>query len=168
MTPHEVTRLRTVLMATYPSYQPTAEQDAAQEQIWTQLLAPLDYAAVQRNALRHVATSPFFPSLAELTRDIGVDDVPDPELAYAEVADQIRRVGRHGVPTWSHPVVGAAVQAVGWRTLCDTETPGVERAHFLRIYEALRQRAHTEAAVAPMMQALAVGVGRPLGPGRPR
>ena len=149
-------------MAAYPSYQPTAEQDTAQEQIWGQLLAPLDYGAVQRNALRHLSSSPFFPSVAELTRDLGIDTTPDPELAYAEVEAQVRRVGHTGVPAWSHPLVGEAVQAVGWLALCRTETPGVERAHFLRIYEALRKRAHEEATVVPMMRALAAGVGRPL------
>ena len=52
----------------------------------------------------------------------------------------VRDVGSYGTPTWSTPELARAVDAVGWLAICLSQSPGVERSHFLRIYAALRER----------------------------
>lgn len=65
---------------------------------------------------------------------------PTAEEAWLEVEDQFGRTGYYGgAPSWSHPAVKEGVGAVGgFRGLCQSETPMADRAHFLRLYPAIR------------------------------
>jgi hypothetical protein len=93
-------------------------------------------------ARKHVATSTFFPSVAELLKLVAAArvDAPPVEVAWAEVIGAIRAYGRYREPVWSHPLVAAAVGSMGWLTFCNSENITIEHAQFTRVYNAYAQR----------------------------
>ena len=60
--------------------------------------------------------------------------------AWAEVLSQVSRIGSYGCPKFSSQAIQKSVDAIGWRQICLSETPMVERAHFLKIYETIAER----------------------------
>lgn len=83
---------------------------------------------------------------------------PSEDEAMAEVYEQIRRTGVYRVPTWSHPAIGAVVQALGgWEFVCLTENQDALRAHFFRLYTLRAGRAKRLAVTTPAVRALLTG-----------
>lgn len=80
--------------------------------------------------------------------------VPDGDAAWAEVLEQIARVGYIGKPTFSHPAIEETVRAFGWLPLCQSETVMADRAHFLRMYANAAERATFETVAPPSVIAL--------------
>jgi len=84
--------------------------------------------------------------VVEGLRRSGVSLPPDADEAWQEVQAQLAHVGRYGSPCWSHPALAEVVGALGgWRQLCASEMVETDRAHFLRLWPAARQRAVVEA-----------------------
>ncbi len=108
-------------------------------------LSDLTIEQVNSAANRWARTGKFFPKPAEL-REFAIETL---ELtageAWVEVREQMDRVcGAIGVyPVFSSPVIEVAVQSLGglntiWMAGIDQE--GMYRAHFLKCFEAIRQR----------------------------
>jgi len=83
----------------------------------------------------------------------------DPDLppcageAWADVLYAIRTFGRNRRPSFTHSIVGAAVDALGgWAMLCASDNPVADRAHFLRIYEPLADRYRKRALYPPSVR----------------
>lgn len=169
MTRQDSVELFALLAAAYPR-EPIQE---AQMALYDAFLAPYSSDAVQTAALRHIAQSPWFPRVSDLLALIHEGDQLDSDAAWAEVQRQIRAVGYYGQPTWSHPAIAAAVDALGWDRLCTSTQPQTDRAHFLRFYATAqkREQVHHQWATLParVRQALhTVGTppDRPDGPRR--
>ncbi len=131
-------RLITILAAAYPR----VTLSEATVELYSRMLADLDFANAQAAVVQHIATNPHFPSVAEIRR-IAVErtcGLPTPLEAWMEVRVQMQAHGIYEAPTWSHPSVGRAVDAIGFRNLCMSENISVERAQFLRAYEAIRDQ----------------------------
>ena len=61
--------------------------------------------------------------------------------AWEEVLNLVQRIGSYSYPSYfSSEAVKKSVNAIGWRQICLSETPMVERAHFLKIYETISER----------------------------
>lgn len=60
--------------------------------------------------------------------------------AWGEVVREISRVGSYGQPIFSTPDIKRAVDCIGWKDICLSETIGVERAHFMRAYDGIVNR----------------------------
>lgn len=148
----EAEKLVAVLEATYPNH-PTKPQTATAYH-WA--LADLPYPIVEAAIREALRSSRFFPTPAELRAVIAerLLGYPAPEEAWRQVQDRVRSVGHYGAPGFGEGPIAQAVDAIGWRNICLSETPGVERAHFLRAYEGYRERALREADLA------AVAAGR--------
>ena len=65
--------------------------------------------------------------------------------------------GPYRAPVYSCDTVKRAVRAIGWRQLSCGENPAVDRAHFLKLYESMRNR-HKEAREIEQVMKI-VGVG---------
>lgn len=141
MTKPECLQLFALLAAAYPK-EPMTE---AQVTLYTQMLAPYDGLAVRGAVLLHIQQSPWFPRLSDVVDRLTKRDQLDPDEAWREVVTAIRRVGMYRTPSWSHPALAETVAALGWNTLCESENPEADRAHFLRFYAsaATRQREQT-------------------------
>ena len=86
--------------------------------------------------------------VALIRKNAAEDTIPLAGDAWSEVLREIGRTGSKGSPEFSHPAIARAVAGIGWRNLCMSELISVERAHFYKIYEQLKDRAHT-AQIAP-------------------
>lgn len=60
--------------------------------------------------------------------------------AWSDVLRAVASVGSYGTPTFENVLTQKAVECVGWKNICLSETIGVERAHFLKAYEAIASR----------------------------
>ena len=113
--------------------------------VYARQLEDMDFDDLRYAANVHMQSKTFFPSIAELrsvAADKAIGYLPAAEEAWGEVKEAIRKVGYWGTPKWSSPPVAAAVNAIGWDTICSglVEDAGVNRAHFLRVYEVCRKR----------------------------
>lgn len=141
----EAVQLVGVLAAAYPNF-PVSE---ATIQVYAAALGDLETSAAVRAAEELVATSRFFPTVAEIRaaaaeRTMGL---PTPEEALGLVLGEVRRCGIYGRPRFDCPVVAEAVRVVGFRNICTSDNPEALRAHFFRVYGAYRDREIREASV---------------------
>lgn len=92
---------------------------------------------------QHVVTSPHFPTVADIRRFVAEERVgnSDPGEAWEEVRKGIQRCGRDHEPTWSSASIAGAVDAIGWRELCNTTMDDLStvRAQFERYFKARLQ-----------------------------
>ena len=113
--------------------------------LWATMLYDTPYEIAEKAIRKILMTScKFWPAVSEIIDTIkgfGEDKLPSPEEAWLEV---VKKVNRYKTPEWSCPEIGQAVTAIGYLNICDSETPGVERAHFMRIYEAYKHRSEDE------------------------
>ena len=86
--------------------------------------------------------------VALIRKNAKEDTIPMVGDAWAEVLREIGRTGSRGTPEFSHPAIARAVAGVGWRNLCLSELISVERAHFYRIYDQVKERTERE-EIAP-------------------
>jgi hypothetical protein len=69
--------------------------------------------------------------------------------AWGEVMREISRTGSRGSPKFSSPLIGKAVDCIGWNTICQSQNISVERAHFLKIYDSLAERERNDHLLLP-------------------
>lgn len=161
------------LISTYwPHWRmPTARDEAsAMVDAWGRLLSDLEtdqvVAAIEAYAVTGAEFAPgpgvIRKRAIELAAPVGI---PDGDAAWSEVLDQIARVGYVGRPAFSHPAIETTVQAFGWLALCQSETQMADRAHFLRMYDDVKERVTFEAVAPQSVKALAARVASQLGLG---
>lgn len=129
-----------ILAAAYPRTPVPAETVA----VYAVALADVEAGALVDAVARHVRTSPFFPTIAEIRTAVAeaAAAVPDPEAILAEVRAAIGDRGYNRPPRDGDlsPVALAVIDVVGWQTLCNSDNPEADRAHVLRVAGTLRRR----------------------------
>lgn len=63
-------------------------------------------------------------------------EVLSPEEAWGDVVRALRR----NSPVFSTSAISKAVEIIGWRNLCESSRPEMDRAHFCKTYEAILKR----------------------------
>lgn len=112
---------------------------------WELMLQDIPFPIAKAALLKVCRSSRFFPTVADIVaaaREINpqVEQLPTAEEAWAEVQKEILRAG-HNLPTrFSTPTIRHAVEAIGWMNILLSENAMADRAHFLRIYDAMRTR----------------------------
>lgn len=161
MTLAETAKLVAVAVSCFPSLQ---ERDMkATTTGWHQIMHHLPFELAQAALTKVLATSHFFPTPAQVlaaAATLQPQSLPDPEAAWQEVLIQISHVGYTGTPAWSHPAVGKAAEALygGWVNLCQSlmvDTLGVDRAHFMRLYESFSRQERENRILPPAVVQLA-------------
>ena len=148
----EAQKLVAVLKAAYPR-QPIPPETT---RLYAAQLVDLPADAVERAVRDLIASSPYFPTLADIRRRVAELQLGAPSAwqAWEEVEQQCRAASHHGGgvwepyrPRWSHPLVERVVKLMGgfWQ-LYESERLSVERAQFLRLYEQARSEAVQTAA----------------------
>jgi hypothetical protein len=130
--------------------------------LYARLLADFPEQLLEAACLQHIATSRFFPTVAEL-REVALSlyqqaegsTHPEPMEAWGLVQREIGRTGRYRNPQFADPVVARAVERFGWIRLCDQpiETIGVACAQFRELYESLLRREQQQARLLPEVRA---------------
>lgn len=122
---------------------------------YCEALRALPFDQVMQSARKLVATSKFFPSVAELLAPIADAAVAmEPaEQAWGVVTRAISSVGRYRTPMFDNPAITAAVDDIGWEVLCNMtdDTVNTARAHFMRIYGSYRDTELDAAKSAPLL-----------------
>ena len=154
MTSQQVAEIFAILTGAYPRQVITAEN----ARVYATVLGDLQDTALRRAVIEHVATSQWFPSIAELRAAVveASCTVPPLDLAWAEVSAEVARVGASEVPQFSDPAIDDVVRAIGWREICLSDKPGIERAAFREMYTARRARDLRITNVGPLAGALGI------------
>jgi hypothetical protein len=130
-----------ILASTFPTWKAT---DGTIE-MWSVLLADVDSEIAFRAAQDWTLTEEKLPTLAGVRKkcaEINGSLAPTAFEAWREVNEGLNDHGREFYKKgnrWSHPLIEDAVQSVGFLSLCFSENIGVERAHFLKAYNELKE-----------------------------
>lgn len=156
MNRHEATKLVAILAAAYPSAQLRPETTAA----YHMALSDVPFELGEQAAAVLLRTCKFLPTPAEIREalvDAAMEGVPTWEHAWRELERVIGRFGslllmrgesydqyreRYGWTGWSTPEVEEAVDFIGYRNVCQSETSDLPtiRAQFRNCYESIIQR----------------------------
>lgn len=142
MTLDETAQCMAMLAIAYPRFD--VSQDAIK--LWATMLGDIEFATAQAGVQRHIATSQWPPTIAELRAECAAStagDLPSAEAAWGEVTRAIGRWGMNRHPTWSCDAVEHAVNCIGWRQICLDENVMSTRRVFIDAYKAFcdgRQR----------------------------
>ena len=130
-----------IIEAHFPSLPLTEEKLT----IWGEMLADLTdeqfIQGIKSFCLAHKEIYPNTNVIAHI-RDYALRDLSEKTAgeAWLEVLREIYRAGSYGTPSFSNPEIKRAVECVSWKDICQSETIGVERAHFMRTYDELIDR----------------------------
>lgn len=119
------------------------------QELYVKFLLDVPFDMAQKAAYRLMATCKYFPAIAELREAVAQarpaeEQLPTPGEAWAEVVRQISSVGNYGKPKFTHKVIAKTVDALGWKELCLSMEPNIDRAHFFKIYQTYCWRAEQE------------------------
>lgn len=144
MTKNEALKCLAILKASYPRQEIGRETFEA----YSTMLADVDFEAAQAAVKRLICSSKWFPTISEIRAEVAqaaTAGMPVPELAWGEVWKAISRYGMNRIPQFSCPEVAAAVDVIGWRTICLDENVMSTRARFVDAYRAYHEGARTVA-----------------------
>lgn len=137
-----------IILPLFPTLRLSESDSIAMARAWqrqfadvpvTEFLAVLDEAARESGA--------FFPSFGlvceVMARRVAGPSRPGLE-AWGDVLAKVREHGYLRQPTFEDPLVARLVSVFGWMNICMSEEGMVDRAHFIRAYDALAQTARRE------------------------
>ena len=160
MTRAEAAQMVAVIVTAYPNYDKF--RNPKEVEAYVNLLANMfetdSGAAVGLAVRKHVATSKWPPSIAEI-RELMLEtthpEIAPPDLAWAAVSDLIftlRRGQWEDAKSRLPALVARAVEIIGWTTLHDMHKgdsvnakPGMARVAFMQQYTPMYERAKREA-----------------------
>lgn len=148
MTRNEVTMIMGILQVAYPRFyiNLSPKQADLSVDLWTKMLADITAEQAVLAVNKIIAVSEWPPTISEVRKAVSETQygkLKEPGEAWGEVTAAIRRFGymREREALESMPVhTRKAVECMGWQTLCQSEELMADRAHFLKIYELLRNR----------------------------
>ena len=162
LTPQEVKMLALVVLASssYPSMQSKDPQPIVSA--WSLMLADIPLEILQAAVLKVCRDSEFFPSVAQIVAaaeelDPRNEKLPTAAEAWEEVEQQICSAGIYKPPVFSSELVRRAARAIGWLQLCSSENPAADRAHFLRLYESMKNKRKEAKEIEQVMKIAGVG-----------
>lgn len=156
MTSEEFKILAAGLKAAYPNQ--TFLQDDYSMKLWYRLLQDIDYDLVETAAYKHICTSKFPPSIAEI-REACQNVSAGNTRSWLEGWGQLRKtMGKYGYNrpkeaieeiTKFDPIAGKVASLLGWQRLCESEDLTADRANFRKSYEAIQERDIERAKMPP-------------------
>lgn len=115
-------------------------------ELWYMHLKDIPYKVAQLALNKWVATNKWSPAISdirELAREVSMGDIPDWGEGWKQVQLAIRRYGYYNSEEAMNMLEGITkecVERMGFRNICASETPEVERANFRDLYKALAAR----------------------------
>ena len=147
-----------LLAVSYPAFGGNLEPNALAETLllYERLLGDLPDAALRTAALRHIATSKWFPTVAELRT--AAAEILNPSSAeqtaieaWGDVVDTFSSgecyAGENLIkaPVFNNPLTARSVTALGgWVHLCRSDNEPADRARFIQVFEQLQARERSE------------------------
>ena len=157
----EYDEVKKIMLTTLARYPHGPELQEPHFKAYYQYLRDLPADTLTAAALKH--SGRFYPSASEL-RDATfeltdtADGTPNEDDAWAEVHKSFGPIGTlaiyRGLPDWSHPLIGYAIDAVGgYMTLCTSDNAVADRAHFKQAYRNLSTRHRSAQRALPEVRA---------------
>jgi len=148
-----------ILMAAYPYFYKDIRQDDEQMQVivslWHEMLSDYDVAAVKVALKRLIAVHKEYPpTIGQLLESINIvsgNAAPDADEVWSEITRAISDYGFYRTNEAKanlSPIALEVIKAMDWVNLCTSENPETDRAHFLRIYQAIKNR-HDQRYILP-------------------
>ena len=160
MTKKETIGLFGILVAAYPNFDKFKDDSQVESMVnmWATLFADDDSAIVGLAVKKHIMTSKWPPSIAEIREiiaDITHPDLIPPDQAWAAVSDLLYAVGEHNYNEAHRklpPLIAQTVDAIGWNTLYQLHRgsyggnkDGMDRVAFMDLYRPAYERARQDA-----------------------
>lgn len=180
MTKKDTIQLFAILIQAYPNFDKFQSDDQIELMVeaWAQLFADDDSRIVGLAVKKHIMTSKWPPSIAEIREimtDITHPDLIPPDQAWAAVADLLYAVGEHnhGEKHRQLPaLIADTVDAIGWNTLYQLHRgsyggnrDGMDRVAFMDLYKPAYERERQRASCPAALQAGIDGVRAQLSTG---
>jgi hypothetical protein len=156
-----------LLAVSYPAFGGNLEPSALAETLllYERLLSDLPDEALRTAALRHIATSKWFPTVAELRT--AAAEIVNPSSAeqtaieaWGDVVDTFGSgecyAGENLIkaPVFNNPLTTRAVRALGgWVHLCHSDNEPADRARFIQVFEQLQVRERSERILPASLRA---------------
>ena len=142
------------LVAAFPNSQATPQTVV----VYAEMLQDIPIVELEIVVNQVLAESKFLPAIAELRemhRKLGNINKITWADAWELVQKEIRRVGSYQLPKFDDELTARVVKAIGWRDLCISEEPGIMRAQFRDMYNALANRQESIDKLLPQARRLA-------------
>ena len=159
MTKQEVIKLLSMISMLYPRHRflPEGEEKIKLlSELWLNLLGDMPFDLASASMQKHAIDSPFPPTVSDLRKIAAKITSPDlfsPAVsAWGEVERAIRKFGNwdiNGALESMSPLTRRIVEAIGFREICFSENPGVERGQFLKLYAQYQEREIEQATITP-------------------
>lgn len=150
MTKTEFSKITAAMNTYYPKEKPFP--NAAAIQLWYEEFKELPYEDVVAALRRHVNTSRWCPTIAELKEAIVVNTAGEKDWgeAWDECCRAVRRFGMYqeeaALDSMS-PLTRQIVKRLGYRDLCTSENQMQDRANFRLIFEQVASNEYERAAL---------------------
>lgn len=147
MTRDEVAQILALIKIAFP----VSTESREKLDLWYALIGDIPFADAKKALYYVLNTNKFEPKPADIRGAVSsmqTSNMPTAEQAWGEVLRKANIYAKH--ISWSHPFIAEAVGIIGLRTICESETIGVERAHFFKAYDGLV----TKRSQAGLMQGL--------------
>ena len=160
MTQKDTAYVFAILMAAYPYFYKDIRQDDGQMRVavtlWYEMLADYDVTVVKVALKRLIAVQKDYPpTIGQLLESINIvsgNAAPDADEVWSEITRAISSYGFYGTDKAMEnlsPIALEVVKAMDWVSLCMSECQETDRAHFLRIYQAIKNR-HDQRYILPI------------------
>ena len=135
------------LKAAYPSQ--NFLPDDYSMKLWYSLLKDVDYALAEAAAYKHICTSRFPPTIADLRAQCTQVTEEKPKTWLDGWSIVQKMIGRWGIfrqeeamnaLNEADPITASIVERMGWKNLCNSENQSVDRANFRQCYETMQNR----------------------------
>lgn len=153
MNKQEFKILADAIRSYYPREKFIPTREAAE--LWFGALKDLDFNVAMMSVKRHMQTSKWSPTIAEIRE--GAVGIVTPEGSWSDGWGQVRKaIGRFGYCNEQEALESmdettrTAVKRLGWLQICSTELDDVPslRANFRMIYEQLQGRTEKQAMLS--------------------
>ena len=140
----------------------SAEQVKQTLRLYAQMLGDIPLDLLKQAVLRHINTSKYFPTVAELREAVGTLAQPVQQTAleaWGEVMAAMSDTRYYvytdhcTVPEFANPITNKLVASMGWRILSQSENNIADRARFTQAYEQLVERERRESPLPDQLRA---------------
>lgn len=125
--------------------------------VWMEFMHDVAPSEGVRAMKVHVAESTFFPTIADIRTRVGKERAGEVNVgeAWEHIRKAVSYYGRYKAPVFENKAVGRAVEALGWREICDTLEPDVPtlRAQFERYYRGFVEMSQKQANAGSLIGA---------------
>lgn len=162
MNTHEFQKIADAIKTYYPRENPFPNMEAMQ--LWYEEFKELSYEDVVKGLRRHVNTSKWCPTIAELKEAIVTNTAGEKDwgAAWNECMDAIHKYGMYqeaeALKSMA-PTTRIIVERVGYKELCRSENQTADRANFRMVFNEVINNEYEKAALPVGLQEQIAQIG---------